>query len=48
MFPNDGKFGIGAAQCAPVDSIETDDGVQIKTVTGFNGEIVHAKPYRKM
>ena len=48
MPASDVKFGISRHEGALIESVETDDSVQIKELAGSNGEIARVKPYRKM
>src|ERR1043166_8957650 len=48
MPANDVKFGISRHAGTLIDSVETDDSVQVKELPGSNGEIARVKPYRKM
>ena len=48
MPANDVKFGITRHAGTLIDSVETDDSVQVKELPGSNGEIARVKPYRKM
>lgn len=48
MPANDVKFGISRHAGALIDSVETDDSVQIKELAGSDGEIARVKPYRQM
>jgi hypothetical protein len=48
MPASDVKSGISRHEGALIDSVETDDSVQIKELAGSDGEIACVKPYRKM
>ena len=48
MPANDVKFGISRHAGTLIDSVETDDSVQVKELPGSDGEIARVKPYRKM
>jgi len=48
MPANDVKFGISRHTGTLIDSVETDDSVQVKELPGSDGEIARVKPYRKM
>ena len=48
MPASDVKFGISRHEGALIDSVETDDSVQIKELAGSDGEIARVKAYRQM
>jgi hypothetical protein len=48
MAASDVKFGITRHTGALIDSVETDDSVQIKELAGSDGEIARVRTYRKM
>jgi hypothetical protein len=48
MPASDVKFGISRHAGALIDSVETDDSVQVKELAGSDGEIARVKTYRKM
>ena len=48
MPANDVKFGISRHAGTLIDSVETDESVQVKELPGSNGEIARVKLYRKM
>ena len=48
MPANDVKFGITRHTGTLIDSVETDDSVQVKELPGSDGEIARVKPYRKL
>ena len=48
MPASDVKFGITRHEGALIDSVETEDSVQVKELPGSDGEIARVKPYRKM
>ena len=48
MPASDVKFGITRHAGALIDSVETDDSVQIKELAGSDGEIARVKPSRQM
>ena len=48
MPASDVKFGITRHTGALIDSVETDDTVQVKELAGSDGEIARVKTYRQM
>ena len=48
MPATDVKFGVTRHTGALIDSVETDESVQVKELAGSDGEIARVKPYRKM
>jgi hypothetical protein len=48
MPATDVKFGVTRHEGALIDSVETDDSVQVKELAGSNGEIARVKTYRAM
>ena len=48
MPASDVYFGITRHAGALIDSVETDDSVQVKELSGSDGEIARVKTYRKM
>jgi len=48
MPASDVTFGITRHGGALIDSVETDDSVQVKELAGSDGEIARVRPYRKM
>ena len=46
MPANDVKFGISRHTGTLIDSVETDDSVQVKELPGSDGEIARVKPYQ--
>ena len=48
MPASDVTFGITRHAGALIDSVETDDTVQVKELAGSDGEIARVNPYRKM
>ena len=48
MPATDVKFGVTRHEGALIDSVETDESVQVKELAGSNGEIARVKTYRTM
>ena len=46
MPANDVKFGISRHAGTLIDSVETDDSVQVKELPGSNGEIARVNAWR--
>ena len=47
MPANDVKFGISRHAGTFIDSVETDDSVQVKELPGSNGEIARVNPQQQ-
>jgi len=47
MPASDVKFGISRHQGTLIDSVETDESLQVKELPGSDGEIARVKLYRK-
>ena len=48
MPANDVKFGITRHEGALIDSVETDESVQVKELSGSDGEVARVKTYKSM
>jgi hypothetical protein len=48
MPATDVKFGITRHEGTLIDSVETDDSVQVKELAGSDGEVARVHPYKRM